>query len=419
MLHQLTPDQESLRETTARYLTDKVPTATLRSLRADPQGFTDDYWRQGVELGWTHLLVDERLGGGSASGDGVVDLTLLAYEFGRRAAPGPLLVNAVVAGALSDAADHDRGHHDDVVAGLLDGRNLASWAFLDRPRRDELGPSELTIRVEGDELVLDGVKRPVESAARATHLLVTGTSAQGSHPHGPTQVLVPTDAPGLTITPMRHVDLTRRFDRVTFDGVRVGMDSLVGGLGTAGPDVQRQLRRALVVTAAESVGAMQTSFDMTLAWTRDRYSFGRPLAAYQAIKHRMAHMATWLEASHAIADEAARATADEAARATAETAGATGEADKLASAAAAYIGDRGSELLQECVQFHGGIGVTFEHDLHLFLRRHTLNRALWGTPAEHRRRIAAALDAEASRAERRSDTATVADGVTHRDGRAA
>ncbi|MDQ2677721.1 MAG: hypothetical protein M3Y51_03180, partial [Actinomycetota bacterium] len=78
---------------------------------------------------------------------------------------------------------------------------------------------------------------------------------------------------------------------------------------------------------------------------------------------------------------------------------ATADADKLASAAAAYIGVQGSELLQECVQFHGGIGVTFEHDLHLFLRRHTLNRALWGTPAEHRRRIAAALEDEVRRAE--------------------
>ena len=406
MLHQLTPDQESLRETTARFLSDKVSTATLRGLRDDAQGFADEYWRQGVELGWTHLLVDERLGGGSASGDGVVDLTLLAYEFGRRAAPGPLLVNAVVAGALSDAAAHD-----DVVAGLLDGRNLATWAFLDRPRSDELGPSELTIRVEGDELVLDGVKRPVESAARASHILVTGTSGQGADLQGPTQVLVPTDTPGLEITPMRQVDLTRRFDKVTFDGVRVGLDSLVGGLGTAGPDVQRQLRRALVVAAAESVGAMQTAFDMTLEWTRDRYSFGRPLAAYQAIKHRMAHMATWLEASHAIADEAARVTADEAAGATAEGAA---DADKLASAAAAYIGDQGSELLQECVQFHGGIGVTFEHDLHLYLRRHTLNRALWGTPAQHRRRIATALAAEAERSEHAS-----APGSAAGEGRAA
>ena len=392
MLLQLTPDQESLRETTARYLSDKVPPATLRALRDDPQGFTDDYWRQGLELGWAHLLVDERLGGGSASGDGIVDLTLLAHEFGRRAAPGPLLVNAVVAGALSDA-----GGHDDLVEGLLDGRHLATWALLDRPRRDELGPSELTIRSDGDELVLDGVKRPVESAARATHVLVTGTSILPTGEHGTTQVLVPTDALGLGITAMRQVDLTRRFDRLTFDGVRVGVESLVGGFGTAGPDVQRQLRRAIVISAAESVGSMQTAFDMTLEWTLDRYSFGRPLASYQAIKHRMAHMATWLEASHAIADEAARATADEAARATGEAARETGDADKLASAAAAYIGGQGSELIQECVQFHGGIGVTFEHDLHLFLRRHTLNRALWGTPAEHRRRIASALDDEARR----------------------
>ncbi len=416
MLLQLSADQESLRETTARYLSDKVPPSTLRTLRHDPQGFTDDYWRDGVALGWTHLLVAERLGGGSASGDGVVDLTLIAHEFGRRAAPGPLLVNAVVAGALSDAGGADGGPHDEAVDGLLDGSLMATWAFLDLPRRDELGPSELMIRADGDGLVLDGVKRPVESAARATHVLVTGTS-----PQGPTQVLVPTDVPGLGIHPLRQLDLTRRFDRLTFDGVRVPSAALVGELGGAGPAVARQLRRALVVAAAESVGAMQTGFDMTLQWTRDRYSFGRPLAAYQAIKHRMAHMATWLEASHAIADEAARATADEAAVSSAD-----GRivADKLASAAAAYIGTQGSELLQECVQFHGGIGVTFEHDLHLYLRRHSLNRALWGTPAEHRRRVATLMDDEAAEARAvaaRDDTTVGGGGAegTARGGRAA
>ncbi len=414
MLLQPTTDQESLRETTARFLSDRMPSETLRTLRTDPQGFTDDYWRQGLDLGWAHLLVDERLGGGSASGDGIVDLTLLSYEFGRRVAPGPLLVNAIVAGALSDSAARDGGAHDDVVAGLLDGRHLATWALLDRPRRDELGPSELTIRVEGDELVLDGVKRPVESAVRATHVLVTGSSE-----HGPTQVLVPTGSEGLSITPMANVDLTRRFDRLTFDGVRVGTDALVGAIGGAGPDIARQLRRAVVVAAAESVGSMQTAFDMTLEWTLDRYSFGRPLAAYQAIKHRMAHMASWLEASHAIADEAARATADEAAGLPGETARLSDHAEKLASAAAAYIGEQGSELLQECVQFHGGIGVTFEHDLHLFLRRHTLNRALWGTPSEHRRRIAASLDAEAGRSERPSSGPAVQGGAVLGDGRAA
>lgn len=370
MLLQPSADQESLRETTARFLNDKATTDVIRRLRDDVQGFTDDYWRQGVQLGWTHLLVAERLGGGSASGDGLVDLTLLAHEFGVRAAPGPFVVNAVVAGALSDS-----GGHDEVVTGLLDGGCVATWAYLDVPRRVELAGSELDIALEGSEVVLDGVKRPVESASRATHLLVTGRSSDG-----PTQVLVPRGTAGVTITPMHSVDLTRRFDVVTFDAVRLDASAVVGKVGGAGEDVERQLLRALVVSNAESVGAMQAGFDMTLDWTLDRYSFGRPLASYQAIKHRLAAMTTWLEASHAIADESASAVAAGAA-----------DAAKLTSAAAAYIGERGSELLQECVQLHGGIGVTFEHDLHLFLRRHSLNRALHGTPSEHRRRVAAAL----------------------------
>ena len=374
MLIAPSPDQAFLLETTARFLADKVPPTTLRSLRDDPQGFTDDYWRQGVELGWTHLLVDESLGGGSASGDGLVDLSLIAHEFGRRAAPGPLLVSAVVAGALSDA-----GGHDDVVKSLLGGEVLATWAFSEPPAHHELGERRLGVRVEGDSVVLEGTKRPVESAARSTHLLVTGSSDEG-----PTQVLVPTGTPGISMRPMAAVDLTRRFDEVTFHQVRVGREAVVGEVGGATADVRRQLLRSLAVSAAESVGAMQTAFDLTLEWAFDRYSFGRPLASYQAIKHRMAHLKTWLEAAHAIADEAAAAVAAE-----------RTDAAKLASAATAYIGERGSELVQDCVQLHGGIGVTFEHDLHLYLRRQTLNRGLYGTPSEHRRRVAEELAREA------------------------
>src|SRR5205085_12434587 len=122
----------------------------------------------------------------------------------------------------------------------------------------------------------------------------------------------------------------------------------------------------------------------TVEWGFDRYSFGRPLASYQALKHRFAEMKAWLEASHAISDEAAEAVA----------AGAP-DAAALVSAAKAYIGDAGTELVQECVQLHGGIGVTFEHDLHLFLRRVTVDRALYGTPTDHRRRLARGATQEA------------------------
>ncbi len=137
---------------------------------------------------------------------------------------------------------------------------------------------------------------------------------------------------------------------------------------------------ALVLQAAESVGAMERAFDMTVAWAFDRYSFGRPLASYQELKHRFADMKTWLEASHAVTDAAAGAVDGDAT-----------DAAELVSVAAAFVGEYGGEMLQDCVQIHGGIGLTYEHDLHLLLRRVTLNRALLGTPALHRRRIAQLL----------------------------
>jgi alkylation response protein AidB-like acyl-CoA dehydrogenase len=221
----------------------------------------------------------------------------------------------------------------------------------------------------------------VESAAQASHLLVTGRSDSRL-----TQVLVPTGTAGVTISPMSSVDLTRRFGAVRFDNVRLPLDAVVGEVGGADTQVERQLQTAVVAHNAEAVGAMQSAFDMTVAWAFDRYSFGRPLASYQEIKHRFADMLSWLQASHAINDAAAVAV----------DAGAAESAD-LVSAAKAYIGDHSTELLQDCVQMHGGIGVTFEHDVHLYLRRVTINRALYGTPPEHRQRLAGQLVAGAGK----------------------
>ena len=134
----------------------------------------------------------------------------------------------------------------------------------------------------------------------------------------------------------------------------------------------------------KSAGALQSGFDMTVEWAFDRYSFGRPLASYQALKHRFADMMSWLEASHAVSAAGCAAVQRE-----------SDEAPELVSAAKAYIGQYGVELLQDCVQLHGGIGVTFEHDLHLYLRRVIVNRAMAGTPADHLQRIAGAVDARA------------------------
>jgi alkylation response protein AidB-like acyl-CoA dehydrogenase len=373
MLINPTEEQEFFRATTERFLLEHAPPDALRRLRDDADGFDREYWRRGAELGWTSLLVDEAHGGGSISGAGLVDLSLVAYEFGRHAAPGPLTATNVVASALSDAGAS--GEQREVLSGLLSGDTVATWCAPELGARPGEWRPGVEIERTGDALVLRGTVRPVEHAGQADHLLVTASDGAGL-----TQVLVPAGLQGITVEALETIDLTRRFGAVSFDGVRVGADSVVGA--PDGPDVARQLRRAVTVLNAEAVGAMQAAFDMTVEWSFDRYSFGRPLASYQALKHRFADMMSWLQAGHGISDTACAAAQNE-----------EPNADELASAAKAFIGRYGGELIQDCVQLHGGIGVTFDHDLHLYLRRLTVNRSVAGTPREHLRRIAGIVEA--------------------------
>jgi alkylation response protein AidB-like acyl-CoA dehydrogenase len=367
----LTDDQVFFRDTSRRFLSSACPLATIREFRPSDAGFDADFWRKGVELGWTSLLVPERFGGGTISGDGVGDLTLICYEFGARVAPGPLIGCNVVALAL--AAAGAPAAQEEVLASLLSGEAVAAWAWGEPAPHDRLGLISTRAENDGDGFVLTGVKSPVEAGAQADWFLVTALVDDK-----PTQFLVPATASGLTVTPLRSIDMVRRYARVTLDGVSVGREALVGAQGGAAADVERQLQLAAVLQCAEMLGAADTIFAMTLEWAFDRYSFGRPLASYQAIKHRFADLKLRLETSHALADRAARlfAAADQ-------------DAPIAVSAAKAYAGHHLCELAQQAVQLHGGIGVTYEHDLHLYLRRLTANRLTYGTPAEHLRRIGA------------------------------
>jgi alkylation response protein AidB-like acyl-CoA dehydrogenase len=187
MLHELTSDQDMLRDTTARYLGDRAPLSKLRKDRDHPAGFDPDYWQQGVELGWTMLLVGEDSGGGSVSGNGAVDLSLIAYEFGKHAAPGPLVDCNVVAAALSGL---EGDLQQAVLQELLTGSGIATSCLGAAPWMNP-ADAAITIRRDGDDVLIDGSVRPVESGAQASHFLVTGQSEAGM-----TQVLVPASAAG-------------------------------------------------------------------------------------------------------------------------------------------------------------------------------------------------------------------------------
>jgi alkylation response protein AidB-like acyl-CoA dehydrogenase len=372
---QLTSAQGIFADTTRKFLAGKVPVADLRAMRHDPAGFRPDYWRRGAELGWTALLVSAEDGGGSISASPLADLAIVAYELGRHASPGPLASSNVVAGALSRGGSPEQ--RSAILPGLLAGELIGTWCLAEPRPDDAFGTVTAQAAVSAGRVRLSGVKAPVEAAAQAAQFLVTARTGGGL-----TQLLVPADAAGVTVTPMRSIDLTRRFAAVRFDDVDLPRSAVLGEVSGAASLVDWQLRVAVALTLAEMVGAMDRAFEMTVKWAFDRYSFGRPLASYQELKHRFADMKLWLEASHAICDGAVRAVAE-----------GTPDAWDLLSAGKAYVGHYGIELLQDCVQIHGGIGVTFDHDLHLYLRRATLGSRLYGSVAEHRERLTAALEA--------------------------
>ena len=371
----ISEDQELLQETTASFLRSECPIERVRELADTSAGFERDWWSKGADLGWTSLLVPESEGGGSIGPSGLVDLTLVAREFGRGVAPGPLVPVNVVASALARAGSADQKRR--LLPDLLSGNAIASWCFAEPDPYAELGRIETRAAPDGDGWRLTGSKFPVEAAAEADFFLVTSLADTG-----PMQFLVPADSAGVRVEPARALDLVRRFAEVRFDSVHLSGDCVLGGTGDVADQIEHQLQTALIVQLAETVGAARQVFDFSLEWVGERYSFGRPLSSYQEIKHRFADMKLWLEACHAIADEAAWSVAEQA-----------DDSERVVSAAKAYVGEFATELIQDCVQMHGGIGVTSEHDIHLYLRRAAQNRALYGHPREHRARIAARLAA--------------------------
>ncbi len=355
-----------------RFLEAETPLGTVRRL-AETGGFDRGWWRRAAALGWTSLLVAEEDGGAGLGDEGAIYLGILAEEMGRLVSPGPVLPSAIVAATLSRSGSREQ--RDEVLPELISGERVAAWCLAEGGR--SWSPEAIALEAEPTShgFRLSGVKTPVEAGDRAELLLVTAR-ADGAL----TQFLVPADAPGVTVELLEGLDLARRFAEVRFDGVDVSESALVGRAGGAAADVERQFQLALALASAESAGAAGRVLEFTLEWAFDRFSFGRPLASYQALKHRFADMKTWSEACHATASAALAAIA-------------AGDpaAGRLARIAKSYTGDHAPEIVQDCVQMHGGIGVTWEHDIHLYLRRVATNRTMYGEPAEHREAIAATL----------------------------
>ncbi len=359
-------DQELLRSTTRRFLADHQSLAVVRRSLDEPEVFDEDLWRRGCELGWTAMLIPPEYEGGSVTGQPLVDLVVLAEELGRTLNPGPFVESNVVADAtLRYGTEVQRKEHLPRIAG---GETTAAWCLSGdgSPERDAV---EVRASREGDRWRLDGTARFVHAAHNAALLLVAAIGPDNEVRN----FLVPRPTSGLSERVLTGLDLTRRFAEVRFEAVVVAAGAeLPGGWEV----VERCVSLATVLQAAEDVGAADVLFEATVEYAKRRVQFGRTIGSFQAIKHRLADLLVELEAMRAAAYYAALTLGD-----------ALDDAAEGVATAGAYVGDAFAHLCGESIQLHGGIGFTWEHDAHLFVRRAKVNQVLYGDGAWHRERL--------------------------------
>jgi len=354
MNFELSDDQQAIKRTARDFLAARYKADEVRRLAEDERGFTDEQWAQISELGWPGIVVPEELGG---LGLGAVELVVLQEELGFALAPTPFF-SAVCAALLLTAAgtDEQRAEH---LPALASGERRGALAVWDRDGGGSAGES--TLEPHGGSLT--GHKIVVADAATADLLVVAGS--EGRH------YLVDPNAPGVTITPTPGIDPTRKLYEVALDGVEAH------ALGDDAAAVQRAYDWMATALAAESVGIAQRTMEMAVEYAKDRKQFGRPIGSYQAVAHRCAQMLLEVEGARSVTYYAAWALDHEPEN------GALG-----ASMAKSYAGDAGWRVAASSLQVHGGIGFTWEHDLHFFLKRATANAHAFGDGRWHRERVA-------------------------------
>src|SRR5438309_920781 len=368
----LSDDQKMLQETAASFLAEEgAISKQLRHWRdiGCKDGFGHGLWKQFAELGLTGIGIPESHGG---LGLVATEAVLVLEEIGRNLTPSPFLQTAVVAARAIEGTEHaDRWY-----PGILSGDAVLALAIDERPRH---APEQtaLEARRQGNGFVLNGSKQFVVQGASAD-MIITAAWHVGSpgDTDDITLFAVPRDASGLAIENIGLVDSSKAA-RLRFDNVELDADAVIGGVDGGWRALQRALFAGRVGAAAELVGVASGASAMTLDYLRQRKQFGKLIGEFQALQHRAAHLYSEIEIARAAAFKAAQLidSGDE-------------SADLFVSVAKAKAADVASLAVREGVQMHGGIGMTDEHDIGLFMKREAVLGAMFGDGYYHQPRVA-------------------------------
>ena len=370
-----TDEQNQFRDALRRFFTDVSPTSAVRRAMATERGFDPDVWRQAcADLGLAGIHVPERYGG---LGAGFTELGIALEEMGRALWCAPFFSSAVLAttAILHGATETFRAR---LLPAIAVGETIATLAFVDESGDWDPTAAPLRAHEHGDGFLLEGVRSFVLDGANADVIVCVARIDGG---RGLSLFLVEHGAPGLSRRSLDVLDPTRRQAAITFDSVPA---VLISDADAAGPAVARTLALGAIALANEMAGGCQIVLDMTVEYAKLRMQFGRPIGSFQAVKHRAANMLLDVEHARSAAYHAAAAV----------DAG-DAEVPALAALAKAVASDAYRETTAACIQLHGGIGFTWDHDAHLWFKRAKSSEMLLGSPDEHREYYMTLLEARA------------------------
>jgi alkylation response protein AidB-like acyl-CoA dehydrogenase len=372
-------EQVLLRDTARKFLDGECTTKFVRQMMATETAVTPEFWRQLAENGWLGIAFSEADGG---SGLGLVDLVVLMEEVGRAVMPGPFPATVLLGGAAIAEAGSP-GQRQEWLPRLAAGEAKATLASTEPNARWDAAGIALSAREARGGYTLSGAKMFVPDAHLADVLVVAARTRDGSTMEdGVSLFLVPRGAAGLDVRLLPSVDETRKLCEVRLDNVSLPASALLGELHQGWGPLARVVDRAAVALSAEICGTAQRVLDITVDYAKMRVAFGKPIGSYQGVKHKCADMLVEIENAKSLTYYAAWAF-DEG----------DAEAAMAVSMAKAAASDAGRKVCAAAIQLHGGIGMTWEHDLHLYLKRAKADEIAFGDATWHRERIARMMGA--------------------------
>ena len=365
----LTEDQTMLRDTAKPFIADAAPVKHLRGLREDTTGFSRDLWKQFAEMGFTGILVPEAHGG---MGMGHVEAGIVLEEIGRNLTPSPFLTTAV---AAVEALKASSRLSEEWLPKIASGDAIVALA-IDESAKHRPEATAMKAERSGNGFKLSGTKSFVLNGHVADMMIVVArTASTAGDTDGLTLFAVPKDA-GQTADPRRLVDSSLA-SHVTFDGVEVDADAVIGDVDGGWSVLTKLLDAGRVGASAEMIGVGSAAMDMTVDYLKQRKQFGKLIGEFQALQHRAAHLYGEMEVARATVLKAQQLL----------DAG-DPRAEIAVAVAKAKTGKAVSLSVQEGIQMHGGIGMTDEYDIGLFMKRDRALEEFFGDARYHAERVA-------------------------------